>query len=184
MSLRDGLSRLLFSVCLGLTLVSQPTDAQTPAAVSTVDRRHPFVEHAESRYGQYLASESRGDASAYKEVRSRQAYQLTMEQLKKLGKAESELGPMLKQVASLRPDVSQFKFVRCDAKTRVARLLYQREGSGPKGPTLEFAAFMIHWEDHAWRIGWVGRSSGAPTRANGEKRTADELLEDPRLALD
>jgi hypothetical protein len=66
----------------------------------------------------------------------------------------------------------------------MARLLYQREGSGPKGPTLEFAAFMVHWEDGAWRIGWVGRSSGAPTRANGEKRTADELLGDPRFALD
>ena len=42
----------------------------------------------------------------------------------------------------------------------------------------------IHWEDGAWRIGWVGQSSGAPTWANGEKRTVDELLGDPRLALD
>jgi hypothetical protein len=176
--------RLLFSICLGLTLVSQPTYAQTPSAVTTADHHHPFVEHAESRYRQYLASEGRGDTAAYKEVRTRQAYELTMEQLKKLGKAESDLGPMLKQAASLRPDVSQLTFVRCEAKTRVARLLYQREGSGPKGPTLEFAAFMIHWEDGAWRIGWVGRWSGPSTRANGERRTADELLGDPRLALD
>jgi hypothetical protein len=107
-----------------------------------------------------------------------------MEQLKKLGKAESDLGPMLKRVASVQTDVSQLTFVRCDAKTRVARLLYQREGRGPKGATLEFAVFMIHWEDGAWRIGWVGHASGAPTRANGEKRTADELLGDPRFALD
>jgi hypothetical protein len=62
-------------------------------------------------------------------------------------------------------------------------LFYKREGSGPKGPTLEFAAFMIHWDDGAWRIGWVAQSSGAATRANGEKRTADELLGDPRFAL-
>jgi hypothetical protein len=107
-----------------------------------------------------------------------------MEQLKKLGRAESELGPMLKRAASLRPEVAQLTFVRCDAKTRVARLLYQREGSGPKGPTLEFAAFMIHWEDGAWRIGWVGRASGPAVRANGERFTADELLSDPRFALD
>jgi len=181
---RSGVWRLLFSVCLGLILVSHLTYAQTPAAMSTADRHHPFVEHAEGRYRQYLASESRGDTAEYKEVRTRQAYELTMEQLKKLGKAESELGPMLKRAVRLRPDVSQLTFVRCDAKTRVARLLYQREGTGPKGPTLEFAAFMIHWEDGAWRIGWVGRSSGPATRASGEKRTADELLADPRLALD
>jgi hypothetical protein len=58
-----------------------------------------------------------------------------MEQLEKLGKAESDLGPMLKRAASLRPDVSQLTFVRCEAKTRMARLHYQREGGGPKGPT-------------------------------------------------
>jgi hypothetical protein len=176
--------RLLFSVCLGFILVSQPAYAQTPSAVSTADHHHPFVEHAESRYRQYLESESRGDTDAYREVRTKQAYELTMEQLKKLGKAESDLGPMLKRAASLRPDVSQLTFVRCDAKTRAARLVYQRAGSGPKGPTLEFAAFMVHWEDGAWRIGWVGRSSGPATRARGERRTADELLEDPRFALD
>jgi hypothetical protein len=121
--------------------------------------------------------------SAYKEVRTRQAYELTLEQLKKMGKADSDLGPMLKGAAGWQTDMSQLTFVRCDATTRVARLLYKREGSGPKGPTLEFAAFMIHWDDGAWRIGWVAQSSGAATRSNGEKRTADELLGDPRFAL-
>ena len=177
------MSRLLFSVCLGLILVSQVTYAQTPSAASTADRRHPFVQHAESRYRQYLASESLGDTGAYKEVRTRQAYELTLEQLKKMGKADSDLGPMLKGAARWQTDMSQLTFVRCDATTRVARLLYKREGSGPKGPTLEFAAFMIHWDDGAWRIGWVAQSSGAATRSNGEKRTADELLGDPRFAL-
>ena len=177
------MSRLLFSVCLGLILVAQPAYAQTPAAASTTDRHHPFVQHAESRYRQYLASETRGDTVAYKEVRTRQAYELTLEQLKKMGKADSELAPMLKGAAGWQTDMSQLTFVRCDATTRVARLLYKREGSGPKGPTLEFAAFMIHWDDGAWRIGWVAQSSGAATRSNGEKRTADELLGDPRFAL-
>ena len=176
--------RLLFSVCVGLTLVSQATSAQTPSAVSTADRHHPFVEHAERRYGQYLASESQGDTAAYEEVRTRQAYETTMEQLKKLGKAESDLGPMLRRVASLQNDVSRLTFVRCDGRAGVARLLYQREGVGAKGPTLEFAAFMIHWEDGAWRIGWVGHASGPAIRAKGERLTADVLLGDPRLALD
>jgi hypothetical protein len=175
--------RLLFSVCLGLILVSQATYAQTPSAASTADRRHPFVQHAESRYRQYLASERLGDTAAYKEVRTRRAYEGTLEQLKKMGKADSDLGPMLKGAAGWQTDMSQLTFMRCDATTRVARLLYKREGSGPKGPTLEFAAFMIHWDEGAWRIGWVAQSSGAATRANGEKRTADELLSDPRLAL-
>ena len=49
-------------------------------------------------------------------------------------------------------------FVGCDAKTRVARLLYRCQASGPKGPTLEFAAFMIHWVGGARRIAWVGQS--------------------------
>jgi len=176
--------RRLFPLWLGLILVSQPTYAQTPAAVNTTDRHHPFVEHMEVRYKKYLAAESRGDTAAYREVRTRWAYETTLEQLKKLGKAESELGPMLKQVASLRSDISQLTFVRCDARTRVARLLYRREGVGPKGPTLEFAAFMAHWEDGAWRIGWVGRASGPATRSSGEKFTADELLGDPRFSLD
>ena len=138
----------------------------------------------ERRYTKYLAAENKGDTAAYREIRTRWAYETTLEQLKKLGKAESELGPMLKRVASLQSDVSQFTFVRSDARTRVARLLYRRESVGPKGPTLEFAAFMTHWEDGAWRIGWVGRLSGAATRSSGEKLTADELLGDPRFALD
>jgi hypothetical protein len=146
------MSRLLFSVCLGLILVSQSTYAQTPSAASTADRHHPFVQHAESRYRQYLASETRGDTVAYKEVRTRQAYELTLKQLKKMGKADSDIGPMLKDAASWQTDMSQLTFVRCDATTGVTRLLYKR-GSGPKGPTLEFAAFMIHWDDGAWRIG-------------------------------
>ena len=176
--------RRLFPLWLGLILVSHFTYAQTPPAVSTADRHHPFVEHAEQRYAKYLAAENQGDTAAYKEVRTRWAYETTMEQLKKLGKAQSELGAMLKRVADLRSDVSQFTFVRCDARTRVARLLYRRESVGPKGPTLEFAAFMIHWEDGAWRIRWVGRASGPATRSNGDKLTADELLGDPRFALD
>lgn len=63
-------------------------------------------------------------------------------------------------------------------------MLFQREGVGAKGPTLEFAAFMIHWETGAWRIGWVGHASGPATRSNGERLTADVLLGDPRLALE
>jgi hypothetical protein len=177
-------SRLLFSLCLGLALLSQPTSAQTPSAATTADRHHPFVQHAERRYMRYLAVESQGDTAGYKEVRTAQAYATTLEQLKKLGKAEGELGPMLKGAASLRADVSQLTFVRCDAKTRVARLLYQRESVGPKGPMMQFAAFMIHWDDGAWRIGWVGQASGPATRANGERLTADELLGDPRFALE
>ena len=176
--------RLLFPLWLGLILVAQSTDAQTPQAVSTADRHHPFIEHVERRYAKYLQAEHQGDTAAYREVRTRWAYETTLDQLKKLGKSESELGPMLKRVADLRSDISQFTFVRCDAKARVARLLYRREGVGPKGPTLEFAAFMTHWEDGAWRIGWVGRLSGAATRSSGEKLTADELLGDPRFALD
>jgi hypothetical protein len=176
--------RLFLSLCFGLLLLVPPTYAQTPPAASTTDGHHPFVEHAERRYRQYLAAENQSDAAAYKEVRTRQAYQMTMDQLTKMGKPPSDLGPMLKRVASLQPDVSQLTFVRCEAKTRVARLLYQREGTGPKGPTLEFAAFMIHWDDGAWRIGWVAQSSGPATRSSGDKRSADELLGDPRLALE
>jgi hypothetical protein len=176
--------RLLFSVCVALTLVSQAASAQTPPAVNTTDRHHPFVVHAEKRYMQYLASENQGDTAAYRELRTKQAYETTLEQLRQLGKAESELGPMLRQVASMRSDVSSFTFVRCDARARIARLLYQREGVGVKGPTLEFAAFMIHWEDGAWRIGWVGHASGPATRSNGERLTADVLLGDPRFALE
>ena len=176
--------KLLLSVCVGLTLMSQVAGAQTPSAVSTADRHHPFVEHAEKRYQQYLTSESQGDAAAFKEVRTRQAYDTTMGQLKQLGKPESELGPMLKRVADMQTDVSRLTFVRCDARGRVARLLYQQEGANAKGPTREFAAFMIHWEGNAWRIGWVGHASGPATRSNGERLTEDLLLGDPRFALD
>ena len=86
---RRSRARLMSGVDMTSTLVSQPTYARTPSAVSTADRHHPFVEHAESRYRQYLASESRGDIAAYKEVRTSQAYELTREQLKKLRKANS-----------------------------------------------------------------------------------------------
>ena len=137
--------RLFLLLCLGLLLLVPPTYAQTPPAASTTDRHHPFVEHAERRYRQYLAAENQGDAAAYKEVRTRQAYQMTMDQRTKMGKPPSALA---------------------------------------QGPTLEFAAFMIHWDDGAWRIGWVAQSSGPATRSSGDKRSADELLGDPRLALE
>src|SRR5262245_31600662 len=176
--------RLLLSACMGLTLISQVASAQTPAAVSTPDRHHPFVEHAERRYQQYLTSESQGDVASYKRIRTRQAYDATMGQLKQLGKPASDLGPMLQRVADMQSDVSRLEFVRCDARGRVARLLYQREGIGAKGPTLEFAAFMIHWEGDAWRIGWVGHASGPAIRSNGERLTEDLLLGDQRFALD
>src|SRR5258705_12649614 len=131
---RRRVVRPLLSLGLGLLLIVSPTYAQTPPAASTTDRDHPFVEHAERRYSQYLAAENQGDAAAYKEIRTRQAYEMTMDQLTKMGKSPGDLGPMLQRVASLQPDVSQLTFVRCEAKARVARLLYQREGTGPKGP--------------------------------------------------
>jgi hypothetical protein len=93
--------RGFLSLCLGLLMISQPAYAQTPAAVSTTDRHHPFVEHLEQRYTQYLAAETRGDAAAYREVRTKSAYVMTLDQLKKLVKPESELGPMLQRVADL-----------------------------------------------------------------------------------
>lgn len=176
--------RMLFSLCLGLALVLTPTYAQTPRAVGTTDRHDPFVTHAESRYLKYLESVSRGDVIAYKAVLTRKANEAVLEQLKKIGKSESDFGAMLKRSADRQTDLSQFTFVRCDTKARAARLFYQREGVGPSGPTLEFAVFMIHWEDGAWRIGQIGHSSGKPTRASGEKRTGDELLGDPHFALE
>jgi hypothetical protein len=103
--------RLLLPLWLGLILVAQSADAQAQQAVSTADRHHPFVEHVERRYTKYLQAEHQGDTAAYREVRTRLAYEATLEQLKKLGKAESELGPMLKRVADLRSDVSQLTFV-------------------------------------------------------------------------
>jgi len=176
--------RILVPLCLALALVSQPAYAQAPPAASTTDRRHPFVTHAEGLYGQYVVSESKGDISAFKKLRTKQANQRVMENLRKLGKPESELGPMLKLAAKGETDLSQLAFVRCDAKAQVARLLYQREGRDPKAPAPEFVVFMFHWEDGAWRIGWIGRASAVPTRDKTDKRAVDELLKDPRFALD
>lgn len=65
--------RLLFPLRLVLVLASQSTYAQTPQAVSTPDRRHPFVEHVERRYSKYLQAEHQGETGAYKEVRTRWA---------------------------------------------------------------------------------------------------------------
>ena len=108
---------------------------------------------------------------------------MTMDQLTKMGKPPSDLGPMLDGGwPSLQP-TCRARLVRCEARTRVADCSASAR-HGPKGPTLEFAAFMIHWDDGAWRIGWVAQSSGPATRSSGDKRSADELLGDPRLALE
>ena len=176
--------KFLVPLCLGLTLVSQPAYAQAPPAASTRDHQHPFVKHAEGLYKQYVVSESQGDIAAFKKLRTKQANQRVMDNLKKLGKPQSELGPMLKLAARGETDLSQFAFVRCDAKARVARLLYQREGGDPKAPAPEFVVLMFHWEDGAWRIGWIGRASAVPARDKADKRAVDELLKDPRFALD
>ena len=108
---------------------------------------------------------------------------MTMDQLTKMGKPPSDLGPMLKRVASLQPDVSQLTFVRCEAKTRVARLLYQREGASQGAHA---GVRRVHDSLGRWRL---ANRLGGPveqpaTRSSGDKRSADELLGDPRLALE
>ena len=86
-----------------------------------------------------------------------------------MGKADSDLGPMLKVAARWQTDMSQLTFVRCDATTRVARLLYKREGTGPKGPRVRRVHDPLGRRRVANRVGCPVRRRR--NRANGEKRT-------------
>lgn len=165
-----------------ISLASLEVSAQSTVAANTTNRAHPFVKQAELIYQQYLEAEKRGDVDLYKRTRSNAAYEGTIENLKRMGKPASDLSSMLKMVAVRQTDLSQFTFVRCDTKTNVARLLYQRDGKDEYGPTVEFAAFMIHLEEGEWRIGWVGNNPG-PKIFRGKERTVDEILENSRFAL-
>lgn len=98
------------------------------------------------------------------------------------GKSAADMSAMLMKSVAWQTDMSKFRFLRCDTKANVARLLYQREGTDEKGPTVEFAVLMIHWENNAWRIGWIANSPG-PKMFMGKERTVDEILENPRFAL-
>jgi len=174
--------KLVVLLAASITLASVQVSAQSPAAENTTNHAHPFVKQAELIYQQSLDAEKRGDVDLYKRTRTKAAYEGTIENLKRMGKSASDLSPMLKKAAAWQTDLSQFTFVRCDAKTNVARLLYRRDGKDENGSTVEFAVFMIHQEDGEWRIGWVGNSLG-PKVFMGKERTADEMLEKPRFAL-
>ena len=171
--------RSTLAVLTGLIVGAAAVFAQTPPAASTTDRADPFVRHAEQRYQEYLDSEKRGDVAAYKRVRTRQAYEGTLENLQKMGKRPSDLGPMLKEVAARGTDLAQFTFVRSETRGPVARLVYQREAPADVGePRTEVAIFMMRWEDGAWRIGSVGH-------AHGPKESVLELLfSRPHFALE
>lgn len=174
--------KLIVFLAALIALASVQVSAQSPVAENTTDRSHPFVKQAEKIYQQSLDAEKRGDVDLYKRTRTNVAYEGTIENLKRMGKTASDLSPMLKKMVAWQTDLSQFTFMRCDAKANVARLLYQRDGKDEKGPTVEFAVFMIHLEDGAWRIGWVGNSPG-PKVFMGKERTVDEILEKPRFTL-
>jgi hypothetical protein len=165
-----------------ITLVSLDVLAQTAVAANTTEHANSFVKQAEQIYQQSLDAEKRGDVDLYKRTRSKATYDGTIENLKRMGKSASDLSAMLKNMVALQTDLSKFTFLRCDAKTNVARLLYRRDGKDEDGPTVEFAVFMIHLEGDEWRIGWVGNSPG-PKIFMGKERTVDEILENPRFAL-
>lgn len=157
--------------------------AGSPAAESTTDRSHPFVRHAEEIYRQYLDAQRRGDLELYKRTRAKENYEGMLRNLAGTGKTVADMGTMLKEAAAGGIDIARFQFLRCDGRTDGARLLYRRDGRDDKGPTVEFAAFMIHHEGGAWRIGWVDNSSG-PKTFMGKERGPDELLDNPRFALE
>ena len=165
-----------------ISLASVEVSAQSTVAVNTTDHAHPIVKQAEQIYQQYRDAEKRGDVDSYKRTRTNVAYEGTIENLKRMGKTASDLSPMLKKMGDRQIDLSRFTFLRCDAKTNVARLLYRRDGKDETGPTVEFAVFMIHLENAEWRIGWAGNFPG-PKIFMGKERTVDELLENQRFTL-
>lgn len=165
-----------------ITLASLEVSAQSMMAANTTDHANSFVKQAELIYQQSLDAEKRGDVDLYKHTRTKAAYDGTIENLKRMGKSASDLSAMLKNMVAFQTNLSQFTFMRCDAKTNVARLIYRRDGKDEYGPTVEFAVFMIHLEGEEWRIGWVGNSPG-PKLFMGKERTVDEILENPRFAL-
>ena len=165
-----------------ISLASVEVLAQSAVAVNTTDRAHPFAKQAELIYQQYLDSERRGDVDSYKRTRTAETYEGTIENLKRMGKTASDLGPILIKLADRKTDLSRYTFLRSDAKTNVARLSYRRDGKDETGPTVEFVVFMIHFENAEWRIGWTGNSPGSKV-FRGKERTVDELLENHRFTL-
>lgn len=170
-------SAVLLAWCSGFTM------AQVPAAENTTDRNHPFVRHVEAVYAQLLKAEKEGDVALFKRTRAKVSVDLIMENLKRMGKTESDLGAMLKGSADWQTDVSKFDFIRVDATRGAARFLYRRDGKNERGPTVEFAAIMAHWDDGAWRIGWVGNAPGPKQDITGKERNIEELANHPKFRL-
>ena len=171
---------IIFSILIALNTIE--VSAQTAIATNTTDHGHPFVKQAELIYKKSLDAETRGDVELFKRTRTNAAVVGTLANLKRMEKSESDLSSMLKKVAVWQTDISQFTFVRCDAKDDIARLLYRRDGKNEMGPTVEFAVFMIQSEGGVWRIGWVGNTPG-PKIFMGKERTEDEIIQNPRFAL-
>ncbi len=165
-----------------LTVSAQTATAQVPVAISTIDRSHAFIQHIEGIYAQSLKAEREGDVALFEKVRAKFAVEATYQNLKKMGKPTSELASLLKRSVAWQTDISEFRFVRADAKPHVARLLYQREGKDAQGLTVEFAVIMAHWDNGAWRIGWIANAPG-PKMFMGKERTIDELTSSPRFGI-
>ena len=82
--------------------------AQSTVAVNTTDHAHPFVKQADQIYQQYRDAEMSGDVDSYKRTRTNVAYEGTTENLKRMGKAASDLSPMLKRMGDRKIDLSRF----------------------------------------------------------------------------
>lgn len=171
-----------FFVSTAFLSVTLSVHAQVPKALDTTDRADPFIQYAENLYQQFLTAQKNGDVPTYTKLRTKEVNNVTVRHLEKIGKPLNELGPMLTGLSEHAIDLASYDFIRSDSKPGVARLLYKREGRNQNGQSLDFAVFMLWWEEESWRIGWVGGSFG-DKYFEGKERTAKVLLNDPKFSL-
>jgi hypothetical protein len=147
-------NKIRFGIAYLAVACAASADAQ-PATVVTTDRANAFVVAAEQAYVGHLQAERAGDASLYKRFRAKEAVNEMLEDLRKQGKSEKELGPSLQRSSRYSTPLDGFRFLSAESSQSLSRLLYRRDRLENGNDRVEFLGYLVRQEGGLWLTAWL-----------------------------
>ena len=149
-------------------LASSAVFAQQPA--DTTDANHQFAKLLTSQYGKYHNAGARGDVAAYLKLR-------TSDIAKKMTVVSST---QLIQYSKADFDPAEYKFLRIEARTKIARAMWEKKT--PEAATYQLVMFSL--EDGEWKVGNILEGINAGDMAMVPGPTGlEQLLQHRRAQL-
>jgi len=179
-------NKLLFTVAYSASAFMATAIAQ-PVANATTDKANAFVVAAEQAYVAHLQAERTGDVALYKRTRAKGAVDETLANLRKQGKSEADLGPLIQRSSKYSVALDGFRFLKAEGSGSVGRLLYRKDGRDNGIDSVEFFGYVVRLEEGSWKvdcaINATGTKMGMGATGKLEERTVDEIRNHRCLAL-